>query len=554
MKMLKLLGLQLKVNFGLSALRWYLQHDPRRFWGSVGLVLLVIAGIAPILYPYVQMMETAYAISAGLGQPGLIIALAVVLSSLLVLVFSLTYVLSVFYYSRDLSLLLSLPLEPRDILGAKFFVVWILDLLTMAPFYLPALWVFGVNSGAGPLSWLAGIFIFLLLPVVPLALSSIFVLCLMSLVNLSRKRDTLQLMGLFLFLAAVLLLNTYLTSIPAGEEMDYLEKLLAEEQGLVRFTARAYPPAFFAARALSAGGELSWLNFFYFLGVSAAGLGLLLLVGQQIFYRGLIGGSEVQQGRALSRDELAGKAAGALPPAWAIALREIKYLVRTPIYLFNSLAMVALVPIVLAIPLFAGGELAPLLEQIQAVPGPIQALGGAAFMGLMALFAPAASSSFSREGRLFWISQVIPVAPEQQIRGKVLYSLIIASLSLPVVALAAFWLSWTISQFLIAVIAGMILSLPAITSSLLIDLLRPYLTWDNPQKAIKQNVNVIFGMVAGGALYYLLYLAGRQAYEATGALLPVYLAVLGGALALSAICYGVLVKIAPARYRDIVIS
>lgn len=307
MKMLKLLGLQLKVNFGLSALRWYLQHDPRRFWGSMGLALLVIAGIAPILYPYVQMMETAYAISAGLGQPGLIIALAVVLSSLLVLVFSLTYVLSVFYYSRDLSLLLSLPLEPRDILGAKFFVVWILDLLTMAPFYLPALWVFGVNSGAGPLSWLAGIFIFLLLPVVPLALSSIFVLCLMSLVNLSRKRDTLQLMGLFLFLAAVLLLNTYLTSIPAGEEMDYLEKLLAEEQGLVRFTARAYPPAFFAARALSAGGELSWLNFFYFLGVSAAGLGLLLLVGQQIFYRGLIGGSEVQQGRALSRDELAGK-------------------------------------------------------------------------------------------------------------------------------------------------------------------------------------------------------------------------------------------------------
>ncbi|HOL16150.1 MAG TPA: hypothetical protein PLZ49_08160, partial [Bacillota bacterium] len=92
-----------------------------------------------------------------------------------------------------------------------------------------------------------------------------------------------------------------------------------------------------------------------------------------------------------------------------------------------------------------------------------------------------------------------------------------------------------------------------ITSSLLIDLLRPYLTWDNPQKAIKQNLNVVFGMVAGGALYYLIYLAGRQAYAATGAALPLFLAVLGGALAIGALCYGILVKIAPARYREIAI-
>ena len=190
----------------------------------------------------------------------------------------------------------------------------------------------------------------------------------------------------------------------------------------------------------------------------------------------------MQQARALSREELAGKTAGTLSPAWAIALREIKYLVRTPIYLFNSPAMVAIVPIVLAIPLFTGGGLAPLLELLHTVPGAIQALGGAAFMGSMALFAPAASSSFSREGRLFWISAGYPRFSGAANPGKVLYSLIIASFSVPVVALAAFPLSWSISGFLIAILSGMILSLPAITSSLLIDLLRPYLTWDNPQK------------------------------------------------------------------------
>ena len=116
--MLKLLGLQLKVNFGISALRWYLKNDPKRFLGSVGLAVLVIVSLAPIFYLYVQMMQSAYAIAAGLGQAGVVLASAVVLSSLLVLVFGLTYVISVFYFSRDLSLLVPLPLLPRDILGA----------------------------------------------------------------------------------------------------------------------------------------------------------------------------------------------------------------------------------------------------------------------------------------------------------------------------------------------------------------------------------------------------------------------------------------------------
>ena len=93
------------------------------------------------------------------ARPGLSSLLRWCLSSLLVLVFGLTYVISVFYFSRDLSLLVPLPLLPRDILGAKYFVVLILDLLTVAPFFLPALWVFGVNRGAGLLYWVSGILI-----------------------------------------------------------------------------------------------------------------------------------------------------------------------------------------------------------------------------------------------------------------------------------------------------------------------------------------------------------------------------------------------------------
>ncbi len=555
MKMLKLIGLQLKVNFGISALRWYLKNDIKRFLGALGLVLLVVVSIGPIFYLYLRLLQSAYDIMAVLGQTGVILASAVVLSSLLVLVFGLTYVMSVFYFSRDLSLLVPLPFLPRDILGAKFFVVLLYDYLTIAPFYLPALWVFGVNSGAGPLYWITGMVVFLLIPVVPLVITSSFMLLMMRLTNLSRRRDTLRLIGLFAFLVIVLALNYFLTGIPIGEEAELLERILMDEQGLVSYATRAYPPALFAARALTVGGTEALLNFTYYLGISLAGFLLVLYLGQKMFYQGLIGGSEVQKGRVLSKEELARKTSGAISPAWAIAFREIKYLIRTPIYLFNSLAMVAIVPVVLVIPMFSGEGLEPLLAGLQdTIPRVVQIMAGAGFIGVMALFAPAASSSFSREGKLFWVSQVIPVSPQEQIRGKILYSLLISAVAAPVVVLAALlFLPWSVFDLLLALIGGMILSVPAITSSLLIDLLRPYLTWDNPQKAIKQNINVLLGMVVGGGLYYLLYLAGRYAYEATAAELPVYLAVLGVAAILGGIFYGILMRIAPGRYRDIMV-
>jgi ABC-2 type transport system permease protein len=68
-------------------------------------------------------------------------------------------------------------------------------------------------------------------------------------------------------------------------------------------------------------------------------------------------------------------------------------------------------------------------------------------------------------------------------------------------------------ELLLVVVLGLVIGLPAIVVSLLIDLLRPYLNWDNPQKAIKQNINVVLAMLAGGGIYALIFLAGWLAYQ-----------------------------------------
>ena len=553
MRILQLIRLQIKVNFHLSALRWYYRNDRKKFVKSLGLPALVGIAIAPVFFLYLRLLGETMDTAIMLGQPEIVLTSALVLSSLLVFMFGIVFVMSVFYFSKDLSTLVPLPFHPGDLLGSKFIVVLIYDYLTIFPFFLPALWVFGRSTGAGPMYWIKGALVYLLIPVIPLTLASVFILLLMHLTNLSKRRDMLRIIGLFLSVFIVLAFNFFITSIPEGEEAEFFENILMEDQAMVNFTSRVYPPARAATQALSSGGWEGLISFGLLLGSSLAGVAVMLLLGRQIFYRGLIGGEEIHQGKALSSAELERKTGRVAPIVWTIAMREIRYLVRTPIFLFNSVAMVAIVPLLFIFPVLSGGSMDQLVNAFQELDPPVaQMMGGALLIAVMALFVPAASSSFSREGRLFWISQVIPVPPRHQIHGKILYSFLLTLLILPMVVLMAiFIVGWSLPEILIVLGGGVVLSFPAITLSLLIDLLRPYLTWDSPQKAIKQNVNVILAMVAGGGMYYLLYLLGRTVYFAFESELPVYGAVLGGSALLGALFYGTIMKIAKARYSEI---
>ncbi|MDW7739667.1 MAG: hypothetical protein SCJ97_06375 [Bacillota bacterium] len=553
MKLIDLIKVQLRISFGLSTLHWNLKNNKKKFFGSIGLALIVIVSLGPLIVLYYTMLQSAFNVTVRLGQPEVILATGLMISSMLVFFFGLTYVMSVFFFSHDLTLLVPLPLQPGAILGSKFAVIISYEYITIAPFMLPAIWVFGIGTNAGFLYWIISLGIFFLVPIVPLGIASLFVLLLMSLTNLSKRRDTFRIIGMVVLLLLVFALNYFLTGIPDGEEIAYIEDLLQRNEGILSYITRLYPPAILATRALAVGGVISLLNFIYFIGVNLTGLIFVYLVGQKLFYRGLIGGTEISRGKVISEDRFTRKITAVASPSRAIAMREIKYLLRTPVYLFNSLVILIIVPVFLVIPLISEGAITdiiatlrneiPLFAQIGFISG---------FIAIMAIFAPASSSSFSREGKLFWISQAIPVSAGKQIWGKLLYCYLITFLTVPLVVIVSLvFLPLSIYQLILAIIAGLIFSFPAIIANLFIDLLRPYLNWDNPQKAIKQNVNVLLGMAAGGIIYAIIFAVGWITYQLSSSEVLLYPATMGSALLLGFLFYKLLVRIAPRRYRDI---
>jgi ABC-2 type transport system permease protein len=545
----------LKAHLGLSLARYYLRRRDVRFLAFVGVPLAVGVAVAPQIYLYQRLLNAAYNLTLPLGQTPAILTLSMVTAASAVLFLGFAYVMSVFYFSNDLPLLITLPLSPWQVLSGKFLVVLVAGYLTAALFLLPGFLVYGIRSGAGSLYWLQSLAVYLVFPLIPVSLAALAVMLLMRAANLARYKDAVRLIGMLVLVLAIAVFGTLPARMGTPQrEAEFLARLLLPGEGLMVQVGQAFPPAVWATRALTAPAGATRLGWLLALAGGALGtVAIAFALGQWLFYGGLIGSEEVRRGRGLTEGVLARRLRRVRAPVWAIALRDIRLLVREPMSLLNSVAMIPLLPVLMAIPILAVGEAAqPSLQDLLLGAPLVSQLAGVGYVAAMALMAPAASSAFSREGRLFWVSRTVPVDPRVQVQGKLTQAYLIMLLTLPVLALMGMGVAgWGGLDFLVVAAAGMAASLPLISLSLLIDILRPYLTWQNPVAAIKENLNVLLAMALGGALIAGQGLAVMRLLGAGLGLTAALAAVAGASLLVGAGVLAMLLRVAPACYQRI---
>ena len=114
--------------------------------------------------------------------------------------------------------------------------------------------------------------------------------------------------------------------------------------------------------------------------------------------------------------------------------------------------------------------------------------------------------SFPR-GRMFALSQLLPCQPREQVKAKFWYTLTVNfACTLPAFRSVNFPITFDMDRY---INAGCIESVHhrVITSiGILIDVSRPYFDWEDPQRAVKNNLNVLFIMLI--TIIFLAIMAG----------------------------------------------
>lgn len=487
------------------------------------LMIIVLISMLTLIPSYVFMIvnlsnffDLISNIDLGSGlviqQGSLFIAIGILFSFVLIFVFGIYHIISNFFFSDEVKILITKPIKVSHLLLSKFSLVYVYQLLISIFTVLPFFVIYGVKSNLMIFQWIYLMISFLLLPIIPLVLIMILSVLIMNYTHAFKRKDLLRIIGMFLIVGVAigfqLVINRFMFTMSEDplEQQQQLENLLKNNHFLTERIGAIYPIILLVIRAITSSFLNASFNLFLLVIINGIGVVLLLGVMKQIYLK-----SYLQEQEGSNRKKLKMKRnADTDSISGSIAKVDFFTLLRVPVYLFNCLGTIVIVPLLLFItPLVTGdvgvGQLLGFYKTFRVEFWLLVLL----FLVITTTLNAIASTSFSREGKTNWIMRTLPIPPRDHILGRAstpFYSQL--AFSVLTVSLILFMLKQDYILASIILIISLLGTIPLILSGILIDLNRPIFNWDNPERAVKQNLNVLVSMGLGllyGALCFTLY-------------------------------------------------
>lgn len=490
------------------------------------LAVIMLACFIPVMQLIFSASKQMYALLSPVGMQDSLIFLATMVGAVITFVFGISMVITYFYTTSDLPILLAMPLRPSCIVAAKGTLCLAYEYLMVIMFTGPMLAGYGTASGAGAVYWIGFVFVCLLLPVIPLAYGAIISMIFMRLFRGVRNKQTLTVVSMVVALVIAIgssMLSQNISSMDASAIQD-----ISKNASGLKFV---FPQLILANEALSLSSPLYLLCF---IASVAATIAVFLLLADMLYFQGAIGMTEAaQKERKLSRRQF-GSIVRKRKPAAAYAKVEMKKVLRSPTYFMNGVLIDFIWPLFFLIPFIPGlvnggketsGSLSAVFGFMTGAAGKessfavmVLILYGVIFF--VSVFNFMTPSTISREGKAIWFMKTIPMSYRDQLHAKIRSSIAFTFLPSAIYCLI---------MCVVAVVSGMspliflyfaVLSVPIIALvnyvQLLFDLRWPKLIWQNEAVPIKQNfhamaatgVSLLLGCLpaaAGAALYLLLH-------------------------------------------------
>lgn len=487
-------------------------------WKKLLLYLVLLVCMLPTLVLIAMLFYYGFDYMRLLDQAGYLMNVGFLMTAVIIFLFSIFAIPSVYYFSKDIDHLLVLPIKPEVILTSKLAVCIVYEYLFAAAVLVPMYISFVLQIGFSFLSFLCFLVIFLTLPIYPLVLSSVLTMVIMRFVPFFNNRDRFNLIGGIIVVASALGLSFWMQTMETEDMSAVLMALMDGNNSLMQFGTMLFP--FVPSAALSCfHGDL--LQLLLYLGITAISLVVFLICGKLLYFKGAIGGSETSHSRhTFDQKQLSESRHHSVFRTYLI--KEFKILFRTPVFFTNCVLTALLMPIILTVAVYTslqGMDLRAFItpQLLESIPNlwcyvlVISFLVGS-FMGGINMIS---STAISREGTNAYFMKFIPVPVETQAFAKAACGIIISAVSgwLLLIPLHLV-LSYPIYLDLIFVVGSLVSVIMTNLFGILIDLLRPKLVWEQEAAAVKQNLNgvisILLSFLLAAVCFGLLYIGWDQ--------------------------------------------
>ena len=462
-------------------------------------VFLVIAFI-PTLFSFYTLADAALKLLIPIQQTGVIIGLMLSAMSMMIFFFAIFLIPAVFYFSKDIEMLLSLPLRAHTIVSAKLAVSLIYEYITVVIIGLPILAAYIVNVHPEPLFYLITLIILIFVPLIPLILAGLIVMIVMAVFPKTRNRDLFNYLSGFVALGFAIGINLAVGSFVKIDAQNMIAMLIQGNNSLTSIFGYLIPSIPFAIKAMV---NLHILDLGLTLVIAAIFVGVFLFVADLVYFSTAVGVNETGASRKALKSKAYTKMTLRSNPMVTYTLKELKMMIRTPIYLLNNISTVILIPVIFTISIVGGvGSKNEVFALIKTIPWDqpnvlayVMAAGAAIglFMSSLNLITVTA---ISREGTNVYFMKFIPMAYFKQIQAKVFSGLIISLIGI-LFLLIPFGIILGVPFFslMLALLAALLSGTFINYLGIIVDMLHPKLVWEQEAVPVKQNINVMFTML-----------------------------------------------------------
>ncbi|MBN2736299.1 MAG: hypothetical protein JXR70_04915 [Spirochaetales bacterium] len=487
MKFLKLVGAAQRGR-GVFSIQFYRDLKQKDMLWVLPLALLgILSALATMGFLIFQQFSSFYSLGLVLNQPALPFFFLTMGIWAFGFLTAIPLVFSLLYYSKDLPLLFSLPVSRGQVVLSKLAIIYGY-LLAISLVFSTMMIAVLINMGAGnPAQFILIALGGFVLPLFPMALAVFFVAFFLRVIDFQRFRILFEVLGMFLALLLIMGINLLFSQTMADQgSMDNSLSGLAK---MLSALIDRFPPAAWAAKALSRNSVADYLFFVMF---SVAGVYVAWFFSTHTLAHILEKQSSKKRSSGRGQYRLA-QTIGIVP---ALIKKDLFILVSNSTFIFQGMGEMLILPILLiiysvAIPKEA---LEQMLQAIEAVSSwmPLIILGAASlFTGLTSF----GCTTISREGKSIQLPLSLPLSGHVHFKAKmILHLAIYGSIFVIDSFILTLLFQLSLAQWLILLPAGLILVFISFTVGLWIDFSRPVLNWNHPMEAVKNNLNVLINM------------------------------------------------------------
>ena len=476
--------------------------------------LFLVVAFMPTLYSLYMLAKEGMYMLLPLQQEGLVLSLLFIVLSSVTFFMSIFLVPAVYYFSKDSETLLALPLKPEEIVLSKFCLSVVYEYLTTFLLAIPVLVAYIQVMNPDVFFYMKVLIILLLSPVVPLAFGAVIIMVIMAFVPFFKNRDLFNYASGFLALAFAIGINMVVGGTATLSQEKLLAMLTEGNNSLLAIFKFMFPNLPFAIQSLVDG---SWLSFILFLVITALVVFVFVTISKIVYFIGIIGVNETAAGRKQLNLKAYQKETSTKGAMMSYFLKEMRLMIRTPIYLLNNIATAFILPIIFMVSIGSSvsgeEEFSAFIKSIDWTNPDlllIVSFAGLALGLMMSTLNLITPTALSREGSNIFFMKYIPMSYVKQIQAKIMSGLVVSFFGILFSLVAAVFL---LKMHPIVIVLILLMSIQGMIFmnylGMIVDLIRPKLVWEQEAAAVKQNLNAAFTMIPAFALSFLPFLLMR---------------------------------------------